>query len=143
MGRNVRAQQVLWGLAVAVVAVVATTAHAGAPVEEAQLVQLLKLEIAEPAILDKLKADGLGFFPDDKSLRRLEQAGASKILLKAVRSFTQAKITTKNDDAVSYESVSQLLTIGIGEQAIIDRLSKSPTLFVLDAQQEKELRHPT
>ncbi|MGI9429102.1 MAG: vWA domain-containing protein, partial [Bythopirellula sp.] len=42
--------------------------------------------------------------------------------------------------AITYGNVKQLIELGIDETAIIARLSNSPTLFTLDATQEKELR---
>ena len=42
--------------------------------------------------------------------------------------------------AVTYENICQLLQLGIHEDAILQRLRKSPTVFVLSAAQLKELQ---
>jgi hypothetical protein len=118
---------------------------AGQPVAEKTLIQLIELNIDDAAIIAKIQADGVGFSAENAIIERLENAGARPKVIDAVRQAqTAAQSSTsrqsQNDPPISYEAVRQLVALGIDEQAILKRLSASPTLFVLDARQEAQLR---
>lgn len=115
-----------------------SSAQAGRPLSSDAIVQLHSLGIQAGAIVDKINNDGVSFSVDSKTITKLEGQGVPTEVLNAAKSFG-AKPAASNP-AITYDNIKQLLELGIGEDAIIARLSKSPTLFTLDAAQEVELR---
>ena len=105
---------------------------------EDDLTTLVKLGIAEQAIVEKIEADGIGFDADEAMLGRLKAAGASVAVLKAVQDA--AAKASPPEQAVTYEDIIKLLELRIGEAAILERLEKSPTVFTLSAEQVAELK---
>ena len=74
-----------------------------------------------------------------QTLAQLEQTGVPAEVLTAIRKQASGPQAVPAN-AITYDNVTQLLKIGIPEPAVIKRLQKSPTIFTLDAAQEKELR---
>jgi hypothetical protein len=109
--------------------------------EEADLAKLIELQIDEATIVSKINGSGIAFQVDDAALARLKKAGASEAVAAAVRKAAAkpSKTSTTPGSAITYEDISKLLQLGIKEDAILERLKKSPTVFVFDAAQLKEL----
>lgn len=116
-----------------------TASAQGKPLAEADVVKLLELGIDEQAIVARIEKSGVAFAADAEVLDRLKTAGASDAVLEAVKKGTKSK-PTPGAAPVTYEDVLQLVTLGIGEDAILARLEKSPTAFTLDAKQVSELK---
>lgn len=109
------------------------------PLAEADVVRLLELGIEEQAIVGRIEKSGTAFAADAEAIGRLEAAGASEAVIEAVKKGTTSK-PTPGGAPVTYQDVLQLVTLGIGEDAILSRLEKSPTAFTLDAEQVSELK---
>jgi len=118
--------------------VLANQADAGQPLSTEGLVQLHTLGINADAVVQKISADGIGFTPDDATIAKLAGKGVPTEVLTAAKSASAAPKPAGN--VITYANVKQLVALGIDESAIIERLSSSPTIFTLDANQEQELR---
>ena len=114
---------------------------ADAALTEEAIVSLIDLQIDDAAIIARVKKGGLGFEPDQAALERLSQAGASEALLEAIRQSGAARTKPATaEKAITFDDIIRLLELGIDDAAILKRLEKSPTLFVLDAEQIKQLQ---
>lgn len=108
---------------------------------EKDLVTLLQLQIDPAAIAAKVQKSGLAFTADDAALARLKEAGASESVLQAVReSSSKAKTSTPGVQPITYPDLLKLVSLGLDEAVILQRLEKSPTLFTLGADQVAELK---
>jgi hypothetical protein len=116
------------------------TPGAAAELTENDLTTLLKLGIAETAVLSRVEQAGLGFTVDEAALTRLKEAGASETLLQGLRKAGEAKPAGTSGTPISYDDVLQLLKLQIDETAILKRLEQSPTVFSLSAAQIAELQ---
>src|SRR4029078_2114714 len=119
-----------------------TSFGADRPLGEDAIVSLIDLQIEDAAIIAKVKKAGISFEPAHAALDRLSKAGASEAVLQAVQDSAKAKKkpAAAGEKAVSYQDVLKLLELGIDEATILKRLEKSPTVFVLDAAQTKQLK---
>ena len=108
------------------------------PITEKDIVALVQLGIDEQAIVGSISRGTLDFDADDAALQRLKDAGASDGVLQALRDASKRPAAAPAQ-AITFDQVLQLVQLGIDEAAIIDRLAKSPTIFVLDAQQRSAL----
>ncbi len=117
-------------------------AQADKPLGEQELTALLGLGIDEAAIVARIQKGGLAFEPTAAALDKLKAAGATETLVKAIQAAGQkpAAPAAAPADAITYEQVLQLVKLGIDEPAIIARLEKSLTRFVLDANQVDALK---
>ena len=116
----------------------AVCVEAGNPLSSDEILQLHKLGINDQAIVEKINSDGISFTSDTGSVTLLEQQGVSPAVIAATRQ--QSSSLASPESAITFANVTQLLQLGISEQAVIERLQNSPTLFTLDAAQEQELR---
>jgi hypothetical protein len=109
---------------------------------EQELVSLLVLGLDDATIVARVKKGGVAFEASEPTLQKLKAAGASEAVLNAVRETGSAKAApaAPTADAVTYEQVLQMLTLGIEEDGVLKRLAKSPTLFTLDARQVEALK---
>ena len=110
------------------------------PLAEKDLVSLVHLQIDDAVIVAKIKQGGLAFEPDDAALDRLKKNGASDAVLQAVRAAASPKQRTAPGQALTYQDVLKLLSLGIDEEAILKRLEKSPTVFTPSAEQIVDLK---
>ena len=110
------------------------------PVGEQDLTSLLSLGLDDETIIARIKKSGLAFEVSDPLLQKLKTAGASDAVVKAVQDAAKAKPAVPAQNAVTYEQVLQMLTLGIDEEGILKRLSQSPTVFTLDARQVDALK---
>lgn len=138
ISRNLSQKRCFIGLlAVALVSlVVVAQAQNTEKLSEEDLLTLLKFLDAS-TVVEKVEETGIGFSPDEETLKRLQEAGASEAMLDAVRKAGQKSQPGK---AVSYQDVMALLKASVPEARILEHLQASPTKFVLDADQEKQLR---
>ncbi len=107
---------------------------------EKDLTALVELQIDEKAIVTRIQNVGLSFLADDSVLARLKSAGASEAVLQAVKASAIPAKNAPSVAAIAYSDVLKLVTLGLDEAAILTRLQKSPTVFVLDAGQVAELK---
>lgn len=114
-------------------------ARAEKPLAEKSIIELIELQIDEDAILARIKKAGLAFTADEAALKRLSEAGASEAVLQAIRDAGDKKKPAAGDKAITFADILRLLELGIDEGAILKRVEKSPTLFVLDAEQITQL----
>ncbi len=114
-------------------------AAAADPLTEDDLGTLIKLKIKEAEIVSRVKDDGVSFAVDDAALARLKKAGATPALLAAVQKAGESK-GGEPAQAVSYADVVRLLKLRIPQDEILRLLEKSPTRFVLGAEQVEELK---
>ena len=117
-------------------------AQADKPLSEQELTALLGVGIDEAALVARVQKGGLAFEPTAGALDKLKAAGAGEALLKAVETAGKKPAAAGPPAAVpiTYDQLLLLVKTGIGEEAILARLAKSPTKFVLDARQETELK---
>jgi hypothetical protein len=113
---------------------------ADAPLDEKAIISLIELEIGDEAIIARVKKAGLDFAPDDEALQRLTDAGASEAVIEALRKAGTAKKPAAGGKAITFPDIMKLLELGIDEATILKRLEKSPTVFVLDADQITQLK---
>ena len=116
----------------------ASPALAGDPLSSEDVLQLHEIGINVEAIVQKIKNDGVKFAADRDTLQKLEQQGVPAEVLEVIRQSVKSAAATAGP-AITFSDVTQLLKLGIAEDAVIERLQESPTLFTLDAGQEKEL----
>ena len=110
------------------------------PLAEEAIVSLIELQIDDEAIVARVKKAGLAFAPDDASLKRLADAGASEQVIQALREAGSVKNKpAAGGKAITFQDITKLLELGIDEATILKRLEKSPTVFVLDVDQITEL----
>ena len=110
--------------------------------KEPDLAKLIELQIDDATIVKKLNANGVAFTTDQAAFDRLKKAGASDAVLDAVRKAGRAAASSSTVPAVAvtYQDITKLLQLGIDEGTILQRLQKSPTVFVLDRNQIDELK---
>jgi hypothetical protein len=116
---------------------------AAKPLSEQDVQKLIELQIDDDTIVAKLEKDGAGFAPEAEALKRLKAAGASDAVLAAVTKAAKSKAPAAEAPkgaAISYADVVKLLEAGLDEAAILKRLEKSPTKFVLDAKQVEQIK---
>lgn len=132
-----RTVQIAFVLASVVAAWHAATAQSADPLSEQDLLALVKLQIDDQTIVARLEKAGVSFAISDDAIDRLEKAGVSPPVLEAVRKAGQADRPAPAA-AITYPDVLKLLKLKLDEDAILKRLGG--TTFVLDADQEAELR---
>ncbi len=108
------------------------------PLTEKGLAALVEAGFEEEEIVAKVKKDGVDFEVNEESLARLKQAGLSDKVLETIQSAKKPAAT--GTPAITFEQIITLLSNGIDEATIIGKLKKSPSIFTLSAEQEKELR---
>jgi Mg-chelatase subunit ChlD len=108
------------------------------PLTEDDIQLRLKAKLDNATITSQLDSRGIAFTADDAAISRLKQAGASDAVLEAVR---KAKVTkAPAAGALNYDDVLRLLLKETDEAEILKQLQKSPIAFVLDVNQEAELK---
>ncbi len=107
--------------------------------KEEGLRALLELKIDDEVIIGRIKKSGLAFAGDEAALKRLTEAGASPVVIAAVREAS-AKKPAASGAAITYANVLKLLQLEIPEEQILKRLAKSPTVFTLGKEQLADLR---
>ena len=112
---------------------------AAKPLTEQDLVNLIELQIDEATIAGKISKQGIAFAVDEAVLKRLEQAGAAQTLLQSVQQAAKTK-PAAGERAITFQDIARLLELEIDEATILKRLEKSPTTFVLDAEQLAQLK---
>ena len=125
---------------VGILAASRSAAAADPPLAEKAIVSLIELQIDDDAIIARVKKAGLAFAPDDAALVRLTEAGASEAVIQALRQAGAAKKPAAGGKAITFPDILKLLELGIDEATILKRLEKSPTVFVLDAEQIAQLK---
>lgn len=109
------------------------------PLSESDIAALIELQIEDAAIISKLQKGGISFSADDAALSRLKETGATEAVIHAVQAAASRK-SAPGPAPVTYADVLKLLSLGIDEAVIVQRLEKSPTTFTLSAEQVAELK---
>lgn len=115
-------------------------AWAAEPLTEADLVRLIQLGIGERVIVEKIEKDGVAFPLDPETLKRLGEAGATATIQAALQKPSQPVPAVAPAAPITHDDVLGLLKQGLGEDAVLERLSASPTVFQLSSQQAAELK---
>jgi Mg-chelatase subunit ChlD len=110
------------------------------PLAEQDLVSLLGLGFDDATVVARIKKTGLAFELNDAIQQKLKAAGASEAVLQAIREAGQAKPAAVGPNAVTYDQVMQMLSLGIDEEGILRRLAASPTIFTLSPQEVAALK---
>jgi hypothetical protein len=110
------------------------------PVTEQDIATMVGLGLDDDAIVARIKKSGLAFDVSDAALAKLKSSGASENVVKAVQDAAKAPPAAAPQNAVTYDQVLQMLTLGIDEESIFKRLARSPTVFTLDARQTEALK---
>jgi hypothetical protein len=110
---------------------------------EQELVALLGVGLDDQTLVSRINK-GIQFDVNEDVLEKLKQAGASAAVIEAVQAAGQKRAApapaAPSARAVTYDQVLLLLSTGIDEPAILERLAKSPTVFILSAEQVAELK---
>ena len=115
--------------------------RASQPLTEDRIARMVELKIKPEVIASMVQKQGLGFSADAAALERLQKAGASAVVLDAVRQAGTPKPATAPDvKPVTYQDVVELLNLGVPEPEILERLKQSPTTFTLSKEQVEELK---
>ena len=128
------------GIAIAMLAILALTiplqgqSNNSKPLSEEDILTLVKLRLKDDVIASKVQEEGVGFAVDAALVERLKKAATSDALLTVVQKAGVAKKQSSNSTLkpVTFEDVLTLIKLKIDEKAILERLSDSPTTFVLD-----------
>jgi Mg-chelatase subunit ChlD len=113
------------------------------PVSEQDLVTMLGLGLDAETIVARIKKTGIAFDANAQTLQKLKTAGATDPLLDVVRqegAKARPAVGAAPAGAVTYDQVLQMLSLGIDENGILARLSRSPTTFTLSAEQVAALK---
>jgi Ca-activated chloride channel family protein len=113
------------------------------PITEKQLITLVETGFEDDAIAQRIEKQGLAFEADDATLARLKEANVSDTLIKAIQSAAESKRSKPaagGKAPITYESVLNLLNVGISEEEILKALERSPTIFTLGEAQTAELK---
>jgi hypothetical protein len=110
------------------------------PLAEPELLSLLSLGLDDATVIARIKSGGLAFEPSAAVQQKLKAAGASDAVLQAVREAAQAKPAAPGINAVTFDQVVQMLSLGIDEVGVLKRLAASPTTFVLSPEQVQALK---
>jgi Mg-chelatase subunit ChlD len=128
-------------LAILVVVVAFAAAQAPPkPVSEQDLVSMVGLGFEADDIVTRVKKAGITFEPTDAALAKLKVAGLADAVLAAVKAEGARSKPADPAAPVTYDQVMQSLSLGMDEDSILGRLSKSPTTFTLSAQQVAALK---
>jgi Mg-chelatase subunit ChlD len=124
---------------------VAASLAVAAPLQEKGLTALMEAGFEEAEIIAKLEKDGVAFDANAETLARLKASGASETLLKAIQTAKRPEAAPLAAPAaakplITFESVITLLENGVESDFIIAKLRKSPAMYTLSADQEKQLR---
>jgi len=114
------------------------SARSPGAIELDQLSTLVRF-VDEDAVVEKIEEVGVAFPADDAALENLRQAGASRRVVEAVTKAARPAPAPDAGKAVSWKQLIALLET-LGEEKTAEVLAGSPTLFTLDAEQERTLR---
>jgi len=95
--------------------------------------------VDEDAVVAKIEEVGIAFPADEAALEKLRKAGASPRVVEAVAKAARPGPAPDDGTAVSWKQLLTLLET-LGEEKTTEVLAGSPTLFTLDAEQERTLR---
>ncbi len=108
---------------------------------EEKIIKLIELNVDDAVIGRMLQKDGVTFMADNATIDRLRKAGASEAVLTAIRKAASSRISIPTQKAITYQSVLELVRLGVPEDQVLKRLKSSPTVFTLDASQVEELKN--
>src|SRR5262245_1359617 len=110
------------------------------PKTEAQIVRMIELKVKGEVVASLIQKQGIDFVADEAAIERLKKAGASDVVLDAVRRASAQKPDAVNNGPVTFQDIVERLELGVPESEILDRLKQSPTTFTLDQGQVAELK---
>ena len=112
-----------------------------APLKEQGLTALTEAGFDDEEIVAKIKKDGIAFAVNADTLKRLQEAGVSETVLKAIEAAkAPAAPATDSTPLVKFESIVTLLENGVDSEFIIAKIRKSPATYTLSIEQENQLR---
>ena len=120
--------------------VLSASTAAAKPLTEKGLTAMVADGPGDEKIVAKLKRDGVGFEVNADVLERLKQAGASDAVLAAVAEAGNSPAAAGGGQLITFDAVLELLDNGWDPEDVIAKLEKSPSVFTLSVEQEKQLR---
>ena len=119
------------------------SALAAGPLKEQGLAALIEAGFDDEEIVAKIEKDGIAFEADAALIERLEKAGASPAVLKAVAAAKKSSSAPAAAEGakplIAFESIVSLLENGVESDLIIAKLRKSAATYTLSGEQEKQL----
>jgi len=111
------------------------------PLDEKGVLTLLELGFDDETIVDRIKEAGLTFEVTDAFVDKLKTAKASEVVVKAAQAASKSKSAPRADAAppITFDQVLKMLSLRLKEDKVLERISKTPPIFVLSSAQEDEL----
>jgi hypothetical protein len=114
------------------------------PLNERGVLDLVELGFDDETIVERINAGGVTFEVTDQFVEKLKSAKASAAVIKAVQEAGKAKTAAPTsagdaDPPITFDQVLKILTLRMKEDKILQRIAKTPPVFVLSAAQEEEL----
>jgi hypothetical protein len=111
------------------------------PLDEPGVLTLLELGFDDETIVDRIKEAGLAFQISDEFVEKLKAAKASEVVVKTVQEAgkTKAAPAADGDPPITFDQVLKMLALRMKEDKVLQRIARTPPVFVLSAAQEDEL----
>ena len=111
------------------------------PLDEKGVLTLLELGFDDETIVERIKEAGLTFEVTDAFADKLKTAKASEVVVKAVQAASKTKSAPAANAAppITFDQVLKMLSLRMKEDKVLERIAKTPPIFVLSAEQEDEL----
>ncbi len=109
--------------------------------DEKGVLTLLELGFDDETIVERIKEGGLAFEVSSEFVDKLKTAKASDIVVQAVQAASKSKSAPPADAAppITFDQVLKMLSLRMKEDKVLERIAKTPPIFVLSAAQEDEL----
>jgi len=111
------------------------------PLDEKGVLTLLELGFDDETIVERIKEAGLTFEVTDAFVDKLKTAKASEAVVKAAQAASKSKSAPPADAAppITFDQVLKMLSLRLKEDKVLERIAKTPPIFVLSSAQEDEL----
>jgi hypothetical protein len=111
------------------------------PLDEKGVLTLLELGFDDETIVERIKEAGLTFEVTDAFVDKLKTAKASETVVKAAQAASKGKSAPPANAAppITFDQVLKMLSLRMKEDKVLERIAKTPPIFVLSAAQEDEL----
>jgi von Willebrand factor type A domain len=120
---------------------VSTGQQKSEPLDEKGVLTLLELGFDDETIVERIKEAGLTFEVTDAFVDKLKAAKAPEAVVKAAQAGSKSKSAPPTDAAppVTFDQVLKMLSLRMKEDKVLERIAKTPPIFVLSAAQEEKL----
>jgi hypothetical protein len=120
---------------------VTTGQQTSEPLDEKGVLTLLELGFDDETIIERIKEAGLTFEVTDAFVDKLKTAKASEVVVKAAQAASKSKSAPPANAAppITFDQVLKMLSLRLKEDKVLERIAKTPPIFVLSSAQEDEL----